>query len=263
MSAHISHVIADGVLQVVIDRPDKKNAITGTMYNALTAALRAADEDQAVRAVLISGTAGTFTAGNDLEDFVLHPPTDASAPAFTFMRALATLEKPLVAAVAGLAIGIGTTLLLHCDLVYATENARFALPFTALGLVPEAGSSLLLPQSIGHRRAAEMLLLGEPFSGQRALDLGLVNQLLPADELLPFALERARRVATLPAGSVIGTKRLMKGLAGVDSASRQRELLACIDAEISLFSQRVTGPATREAVQAFREKRRPDFSGLD
>jgi enoyl-CoA hydratase/carnithine racemase len=243
----------DGVATLEIARPEKKNALTAEMYAALAAALRAAQADTAVRAVLITGQPGIFTSGNDLEDFMKHPPGAEDAPVFAFMEAVLALEKPLVAAVTGAAIGIGCTLLLHCDLVVVSDEARLALPFVNLGLVPEFGSSLLLAQRLGHARAAEKLLLGDAFTGAEAVELGLANAVMPPGEVLPHARRLAARFTQLPPAAVRATKGLMR--APVLPALRQ-----ALQDERALFVQRLRSPEAMEAFQAFFEKRRPDFS---
>jgi enoyl-CoA hydratase/carnithine racemase len=243
----------DGVATLEIARPEKKNALTAEMYAALAAALRAAQADTAVRAVLITGQPGIFTSGNDLEDFMKHPPGAEDAPVFAFMEAVLALEKPLVAAVTGAAMGIGCTLLLHCDLVVVSDEARLALPFVNLGLVPEFGSSLLLAQRLGHARAAEKLLLGDAFTGAEAVELGLANAVMPPGEVLPHARRLAARFTQLPPAAVRATKGLMR--APVLPALRQ-----ALQDERALFVQRLRSPEAMEAFQAFFEKRRPDFS---
>jgi enoyl-CoA hydratase/carnithine racemase len=243
----------DGVATLEIARPEKKNALTAAMYAALAEALRAAQADAAVRAVLITGQPGIFTSGNDLEDFMQHPPGAEDAPVFAFMEAVLALDKPLVAAVTGAAIGIGCTLLLHCDAVVVSDEARLALPFVNLGLVPEFGSSLLLAQRIGHVRAAQRLMLGDPFTGAEALELGLANAVLPPDEVLPQARRLAARFTQLPPAAVRATKALLR--APVQPALRQ-----ALQAEREVFVQRLRSPEAMEAFQAFFEKRRPDFS---
>lgn len=245
--------VVDGVAAIVLNRPAKKNALTAPMYQALAEALHACDADPAVRCIVIHGSAEAFTAGNDLEDFLNHPPLDDSAPVFQFLSALPACSKPLVAAVAGPAIGVGTTMLLHCDLVYAADNARFALPFVQLGLCPEAASSLLFPMLAGHQRAAEKLLLGDPFGAEEAREMGLVSKVLPAAETIGFALAQAARLARLPASSLRATKRLMR--LGMDSTIRQR-----IVDEGNEFRVMLTAPEAREAFSAFLGKRKPDFS---
>jgi enoyl-CoA hydratase/carnithine racemase len=207
----ISTSKANGILTIEFNRPDKKNAITAAMYQAMADALKEAESDVAMRAILITGKPEIFTAGNDLEDFMKNPPKDANSPVSQFMRNLSHATKPVVAAVSGAAVGIGTTLLMHCDLVYAADNAKFSMPFTPLGLCPEFASSMLLPKLAGYQRAAEKLMLGEPFSAEEALEMGLVNKVLPLDQLIAFAQAQAAKLVALPASSIRTTKRLMKG----------------------------------------------------
>jgi len=245
--------IANGVATIEIARPEKKNALTQAMYTAMTEALEVAEADASVRAVLITGQPGIFTSGNDLEDFMQRPPQGEDSPVFRFMRALAGCSKPVVAAVTGGAIGIGTTLLLHCDFVYVSDEARLAMPFVGLGLVPEYGSSLLFPQLVGHRKAAEHLLLGDPFTGEVAVEMGLANAVLPPAEVLPHARRVAERFNALPPGAVRDSKRLMK-------APQQALVAQVIADEALLFGQRLRSPEAMEAFQAFFQKRKPDFS---
>ena len=259
---HISVTTSDGVMHIVFNRPERKNSLTDEMYLAIGEAIDSAMLEPDVKVVLFSGAGGVFTAGNDLDDFISRPPRDGSAPVFRFLQKLASLTKPAVAAVEGLAIGIGTTMLLHCDLVYAATDARFALPFVNLGLVPEAASSLLLPRLAGHQRAAEKLLFGDPFSAGEALELNFINRLLPAADVLAHAVQQARRLAQLPAGSVRATKALMRGV-NDGSATEDSEVQKRMAQEILVFSARVSGPATREAIDAFKAKRKPNFTGLD
>ena len=244
--------LSAGVLRVGLARSEKKNALSLSMYEALNAAFDQAQREHEVKVLLIHGLPQVFTAGNDLEDF-LKQPMDEHSPVLGFLRRLATCEKPLMAAVNGFAVGIGTTLLLHCDLVYAADDAKFALPFVNLGLCPEAGSSWLLPRLVGHAQAAEKLFFGEPFAADEALHMGLVNKVLPPAEVLPYALARAERLAQQPAASLRATKRLLK-------AEEQTALLARMDEEAELFRQMLTSPAAQEAMSAFLEKRKPDFS---
>ena len=253
----IKTAVVDGVATIEIARPEKKNALTMAMYSAMSEALDAAREDKAVRAVLITGQPGIFTSGNDIEDFMQRPPGQGSdameSPVFRFIHSLMQCDKPVVAAVTGAAIGIGTTLLLHCDLVYVSDEARLAMPFTTLGLVPEFASSLLVPQLMGHRRAAEKLLLGEPFTGEQAVECGIANAVLPASEVLPHARRMAERFNALPPGAVRETKQLMR-------APAREQTLQVIRAEGELFGKRLRSPEAMEAFQAFFQKRRPDFS---
>jgi enoyl-CoA hydratase/carnithine racemase len=242
-----------GVLRVQFNRADKKNAITAAMYQALAHALRHAERDNAVRVVLIHGAPDVFTAGNDLQDFLASPPRSNDAPGFQFLRAIHEFPKPLVAAVSGLAVGIGTTMLLHCDLVYCAPGTRFSLPFVNLGLCPEAGSSFLLPRLAGYQRAAELLMLGEPFDAETAKEIGLVNAIAPAESLLATAMAAARKLAAKPAASLRETKMLMKQ--GLHEAVK----LAMGD-ESEAFRERLASPEAKEAFTAFLEKRPPDFS---
>ena len=253
----IKTATVNGVATIEIARPEKKNALTVAMYQAMADALTAAREDTAVRAVLITGQPGVFTSGNDIEDFMARPPGQGSegldSPVFRFMRALLDCDKPVVAAVTGAAIGIGTTLLLHCDLVYVADDARLAMPFVSLGLVPEFASSLLVPQLMGHRRAAEKLLLGEPFTAEQAVECGLANAVLPAGEVVNHARRIAERFNALPPGAVREAKQLLR-------APQREQVLATIRTEGALFAQRLRSPEATEAFQAFFQKRKPDFS---
>ncbi|MGZ5589866.1 MAG: enoyl-CoA hydratase-related protein, partial [Usitatibacter sp.] len=202
------------ILDIEFNRPQKKNAFTSDMYEALAAALGEAERDDSVRVVVFHGAAGIFTAGNDIEDFAKRPPQGEDSPVFRFLEAASRAPKPLVAAVDGPAVGIGTTLLLHCDLVYAGEDARFRLPFASLGLVPEFASSYLLPLVAGYQRAAELLLLGEAFDAQKAYAAGFVTKVVPPGEALGAARAAAMKIAALPAKSVLLTKSLLKSAHG-------------------------------------------------
>jgi len=250
----------NGVTTIEIARPEKKNALTVAMYQAMTDALKAAKADNAVRAVLITGQPGIFTSGNDIEDFMTRGTgaggqgsEAAESPVFQFMRALLECDKPVVAAVTGAAIGIGTTLLLHCDFVYVSDEARLAMPFVALGLVPEFASSLVVPQLMGHRRAAEKLLLGDPFTPEQAVDCGIANAVLPAGEVVNHARRVAERFNALPPGAVREAKQLMRG-------PQTEALLKTIATEGAIFARRLKSPEAMEAFQAFFQKRKPDFS---
>jgi len=249
----IKTYVQGGVATIEIARPEKKNALTMAMYTAMAEAIRAAEADPAVRALLITGQPGVFTSGNDLEDFMQRPPTGPEAPVFQFMQALTHCTKPVVAAVTGAAVGIGTTMLLHCDLVYVADEARLAMPFVSLGLVPEYGISLLLPRLAGHVKAAEKLMLGEPFGAAEAVEMGIANAVLPASEVLNHARRMAERFTQLPPTAVRETKRLLR-------AGTRTALDATILAEIDLFARQLRSPEAREAFQAFFEKRKPDFS---
>jgi enoyl-CoA hydratase/carnithine racemase len=253
----IKTAILDGVATIEIARPEKKNALTQAMYQAMADALNAAREDKAVRAVLITGQPGIFTSGNDIEDFMQRQPGQGSdamdSPVFRFMRALLDCDKPVVAAVTGAAIGIGTTMLLHCDFVYVSDEARLAMPFVALGLVPEFASSLAVPQLMGHRRAAQLLLTGDPFTPEQAVEFGIANAVIPAGEVVNHARRMAERFNGLPPGAVREAKQLLR--------APQRELtLATIRTEGELFARRLKSPEAMEAFQAFFQKRKPDFS---
>lgn len=244
---------ADGILTLTFDRLDRKNAITAAMYQTLADALVAAETDPAIRVIVLAGHESVFTAGNDLEDFMKNPPKDESAPVHQFLRAISTASKPLIASVSGAAVGVGTTMLLHCDLVYASETAKLSMPFAQLGLCPEAASSLLLPQLAGYHRAADKLLFGEPFDANEARELGLVNRVLPAGELDAFVRTQARKLTLLPPASLRATKRLMKEGATPQIAER-------MSVEGKQFGEMLRAPEAREAFTAFFEKRRPDFS---
>lgn len=246
----------NGVATIEIARPEKKNAITQAMYQAMADALRAADEDKAVRAVLITGQPGIFTSGNDLEDFMAAPPRGADAPVFQFMQALVGCGKPVVAAVTGAAIGIGTTLLLHCDLVYVADEARLAMPFVGLGLVPEFASSLVVPQLMGNRRAAEKLLLGDPFTGAQAVECGIANAVLPGSEVLNHARRIAERFNHLAPGAVRDSKKLIRD-------PQRPAVQEAIAREGEIFGARLRSPEAMEAFQAFFQKRAPDFSKFE
>ena len=252
MSDILVHTEA-GVMTLTLNRVDKKNSITAAMYSTLADALDQAKADAAVRVVLLQGDATVFSAGNDIGDFLHKPPAGQDSPVFRFLHGIAAFPKPIVAAVCGPAVGIGTTMLLHCDLVYAGDNAAFALPFVNLGLCPEAASSLLVPQMFGYHRAAEALLLGEPFMAEAALEVGLVNRVVPPTEANAIAQTQARKLAAKPISSLIETKRLMKkGQAGL-VAQQMTE-------EGAVFGRMLGEPAAREAFTAFMEKRKPDFS---
>lgn len=253
MSQNIIVETRDRITRIEIHRPEKKNALNPGMYAAMAQALIAADADAQVRAVLIHGQTGCFTSGNDVKDFLELPRGPADSPASGFLRAISGAKKPLVAAVGGPAVGVGTTMLLHCDLVYAAPNARLQMPFVPLGLLPEAASSLLLPAMAGYRRAAEMLLLGGPFGAEKALAAGIVTEIVPEGELLERARQAAAALAALPPASVRMTKELMKR--GLAQAVQER-----MTEELQLFGERLRSPEAKEALSAFMEKRKPDFS---
>jgi enoyl-CoA hydratase/carnithine racemase len=232
------------VMSAAFARPLKKNAITGAMYEALIEAFEAAERDPGVGAFVLSGKGGVFTAGNDIADFLaVASRAGGDFPAWRFVSKLAEFEKPLVAAVDGLAVGVGTTLLFHCDLVYATPEARFQMPFVNLGLVPEAGSSLLAPQRFGRAKAAQFLLLGEPFGAEEAHALGLVNALAPKAELLTLAMGRAAELAAKPRAALLATRRLMRGDA--------EALKARMAEETHAFAAALKSDEARKAFEAF------------
>ncbi|MCW7537103.1 enoyl-CoA hydratase [Aquabacterium sp. A7-Y] len=252
----IKTAVVNGVQTIEIARPEKKNALTAAMYQTMADALKAAQADTTVRAVLITGQPGIFTSGNDLEDFMQRPPQGGDSPVFQFMQQLTAVEKPVVAAVTGAAIGIGTTLLAHCDLVYAADDARFAMPFTSLGLVAEFASSFTIPLYAGHVKAAEKLLLGDPFGAEEAQEMRLVNAILPAGEVVHHARRMAERFNQLPPAAVRETKKLMR-------RAHAKLVQETIAVEGEIFGQRLRSPEAREAFQAFFEKRKPDFSKFE
>ena len=254
MSDILVHTEA-GVTTITLNRVDKKNSITAAMYATMADALDQAQADAAVRVVLLQGDVTIFSAGNDIGDFLNKPPAGEQSPVFRFLHGIAAFTKPIVAAVCGPAVGIGTTMLLHCDLVYAGDNAAFSLPFVNLGLCPEAASSLLLPQMFGYHRAAEALLLGEPFMAEAALEIGLVNRIVPPTEVNAMAQTQARKLAAKPLTSLVETKRLMKKGQAVQVAQQ-------MDEEGAVFGRMLREPAAREAFTAFMEKRKPDFSAV-
>lgn len=253
MTDHILVTTDNRIARIEIHRPEKKNALLASMYQGLADAIRAAEQDPSVRVLMIHGQANCFSAGNDLEDFLGKPPHDEDAPVTRFLQAISTAAKPLVAAVGGPAVGIGTTMLLHCDLVYATPGAKFRLPFASLGLVPEAASSLLLPMIAGYQRAAELLLLGQPFGAEKAAAAGIVTEIVPEADLLEYARNAALALAALPPNSVRMTKALMKQTHADTVARHMAE-------ESRLFRQQLASPEAKEAFTAFFEKRAPDFS---
>jgi enoyl-CoA hydratase/carnithine racemase len=242
-----------GVMTITLNRVDKKNSITAAMYGAMADALVQAEADPAMRAVVLQGHETVFSAGNDIGDFLNQPPATAESPVYRFLHGIAGFSKPLIAAVCGPAVGVGTTMLFHCDLVYAGDNAAFSMPFVNLGLCPEAASSLLVPQMFGYHRAAEALLLGEPFFAEAALEVGLVNRIVPPTEVNGVAQRAARKLALKPLSSLIETKRLMKQGQAPQVAARMAE-------EGASFGRMLREPAAREAFGAFMEKRKPDFS---
>ena len=244
-----------GILRIQLNRPTKRNAMTSAMYVALADILKDAAKDEQTRVVLWHGAGDSFCAGNDLEDFLKNPPGPGVSPQAQLMHALVDFDKPLIAAVQGSAIGGGTTMLLHCDFVYAGESAKFQMPFVNLALVPEFGSSSIVPARVGHLRAAELLLLGSPFDAKRALTLDLVSQVLPDQDLLATATATAQKLATKPVGALQASKRLLK-------QSSRESVKAAMKAENEEFSVQVRSADAKEALTAFLEKRQPDFNKI-
>jgi enoyl-CoA hydratase/carnithine racemase len=240
------------VLEITLNRPEKKNALTRAMYETICAALADAGTDKTLRCVLLTGAGDTFTSGNDIKDFQARAAGPRESSNSPFLDAISTFRKPLIAAVNGAAIGVGTTMLAHCDLVVAARSARFVMPFTSLGLVPEAGSSLLFPRLIGNQRASALLLLGEPMDAETAFAWGFVNRVTEDRDLLNSAREMAQRLAALPPRAVQLTKHLIRHGKG-DVPSR-------IEEELALFREQLRSPEATEAFAAFMEKRNPDFS---
>ena len=253
MTQQVLTEIQDGVIIIRLNRADKKNALTGEMYNGISDALDQLENDKSLRVGLITGTPDCFTAGNDLVDFMKGGSITGNSPVGRFLATIPVLTKPLVAAVNGPAVGVGTTMLLHCDLVYAAPGAKFQMPFINLGLCPEAGSSLLLPQLVGYRRATELLMLCDAFTADDAKEMGIVNAVLPADEYQQHALDQAKRLAKQPPSSIRAAKKLMR--------MASREALKNVMAEEGrLFTEMLDGGEAKEAFAAFFEKRKPDFS---
>jgi len=245
-----------GILRIELNRPTKRNAMTSRMYVALADLFNEAAKDDRTRVVLWHGAGGSFCAGNDIDDFLKNPPGPGESPQSALMHALLDFDKPLVAAVQGAAIGGGTTMLTHCDFVYAGESARFQLPFINLALVPEFGSSCSIPARIGNLRAAELFLLGQPFDARRAAELGLVTRVVPDQDLLATATETARKLAAKPAGALQASKRLLK-------QPVRDQIKAAMTAENEAFSVQVRSDDAKEAFAAFLAKRPPRFAGAD
>jgi enoyl-CoA hydratase/carnithine racemase len=244
---------SEGILRVELNRPAKLNAMTSAMYLALADIFVEAAKDEHIRVVLWHGAGQSFCAGNDLEDFLKNPPGPGESPQARLMHALLDFDKPLVAAVQGAAIGGGTTMLLHCDFVYAGESAKFQMPFINLAVVPEFGSSCAIPARVGHLRAAELILLGSPFDARRAAELGLATQVVPDQSLLETASETARKLALKPAGALQASKRLMKH-------PFREQIKAAMASENEEFSVQVRSEDAKEAFTAFLEKRKPVFT---
>ena len=252
MADNISVSVEDRILTIRMERPDKKNALTRVMYLGMIDGLRQAEGDARVRAIVITGSPDCFTAGNDLVDFANAKPGEP-AVALQYLEALAAAQKPVIAAVGGVAVGIGTTMLLHCDLVYAAASARFQLPFVNLGLCPEAGSSYILPALIGQRRAAELLFFGQPFGAEQAREFGIVNEIVQEGELQARAIAKAQQLAEKPPTALRTAKALMKQGAA-------ENINTAMARETQQFAALLQGPEAREAVTAFLQRRKPDFS---
>lgn len=254
MSEHVIISTSANGLRVRMNRLDKKNALTRAMYQTMTEAIEHGDADPAIRTISIIGTGDTFTSGNDLRDFMESPALSDDSPAMSFLKVILQTRKPLLAAVNGLAVGIGVTMLLHCDLVYAAQEAVFQLPFVNIGLVPEAASSLLLPQMIGHHRAAELFFLGKKFDGRTAQTMGLVNAIFPSSELEAALDDLAGTLAAKPPAALRKTKELLKGGAFAAAVARR------LSEERRHLEQQLGSAEAREAMDAFFAKRPPDFS---
>lgn len=234
----------EGILEITIDRPERKNALTAEMYAALAQALTDAAIAESIRVVLMTGAGGNYSTGNDLQDFLQSPPSGEQDPVFRFLRAMATFPKPIVCAVEGFAVGVGMTMLFHADLVYAAPTAKFQLPFVNLGLVPEAGSSYLLPLQVGHVRAAELCLLGDAIDAEKARDFGLVNAIVPIEELLALARKKAAQIASKPPVAIQQTKALLKQV-------HQKPMLEQMKSEETLFLKLLRTPETIDFLKSF------------
>jgi enoyl-CoA hydratase/carnithine racemase len=249
----INTMRSSGILSVELNRPSKKNAITAAMYTTLADIFNDAATDSGIRVVLWHGAGDSFSAGNDIEDFLKNPPGPGESPQAQLMDAFIGFEKPIVAVVQGAAIGGGATMLTHCDFVYAGETARFQMPFINLGLVPEFGSSFSVPARTGHLRAAELVLLGEPFDARRALELGLVTRVVPDKDLMATATATAQKLAAKPVGAL----RACKGLIKQSSIGQLKE---AVKVENRVFAERLRSAEAKEAFSAFLEKRPPNFA---
>jgi enoyl-CoA hydratase/carnithine racemase len=259
MTQEIEIKVGDGVQVIRFLRADKKNAFTSPMYNAMSEALDAAEKNDAVAVTVFIGSGGVFSAGNDINDFLRRAAASASgdgkgipAPSLDFIRRLPKVTKSMIAAVDGLAIGVGTTMLLHCDLVYASPAASLRTPFLDLGLIQEAGSSVTAPARMGYSRAFEMICLGEPYSAERALQAGLINAIVPADQLEATAMKSAKRLAAKPREALLTSRRLLR--------RNNEQISAIIEEEASNYTKLMASPEAREAFTAFLEKRPPDFA---
>ncbi|NKB39246.1 MAG: enoyl-CoA hydratase [Gammaproteobacteria bacterium] len=253
MSDYIKAAINEKILSLTIDRADKKNALDLAMYQALADAVESANDDQNIRVILIKGSGDSFCSGNDIKDFLKNPPVDDSSPVLQFVRAMIAAEKPIVAAVNGIAVGIGVTMLLHCDLVYAAEDSRFQMPFVNIGLCPEAGSTHILPALMGHQKASELLLLGKMFDVDTAIDVGIVNEKVKSAELEQTAKDVVLKIAAQPPAATRTTKRLLR-------AAMHEQIQTAAARENQSFIPMLDGAECKEALTAFMEKRPADFS---
>lgn len=244
----------DHILDIQLNRPDKMNALTFDMYRALTDQLLEAEDNLDTRVIVLRGAGGNYTSGNDVADFLANPPRDENAPALRFISAIARSTVPIVAAVEGVAVGVGTTMLLHCDYILTTVDARLQFPFVNLALLPEAGSTYLLPRNLGHTKASELMLLAEPFSGADAVNWGIASRVVDAEKIEAEALTVATKIASKPPKAVRLTKKMLKG--------EQARVDAAIAEESRIFGEQMSSPEAREAFTAFMEKREPDFSKL-
>lgn len=249
MSDLVATSVKDGILTIRMNRPDKKNALNLEMYEAMGTAIRDAEKNPDVSVIVIAGAADSFCAGNDLKDFLASPPQGEQSPVMKFLRAISEAKLPVVAAVNGTAVGVGVTMLLHCDFVYVSKTATLSLPFVDLGLVPEAGASLLLPRLAGHQKAAELLMLGEPFTPQVALDIGLANAVCAPQDLEATAMNTAKKLAAKPRAALLETKALLRR--DFESVSQR------IDKEAEAFKKRLASPEAQKAIAAFTQKRKP------
>lgn len=259
MTKEIEIKVEDGVQVICFLRADKKNALTGPMYNAMSEALDASEKNDAIACHVFLGSGGIFCAGNDINDFMRRAQATSTsdgkgipAPSLDFIRRLPKVTKPMIAAVDGLAIGVGTTMLLHCDLVYASPTASLRTPFLDLGLIQEAGSTITAPERMGYPRAFELICLGEPFNAERALQAGLINAVVPADQLEATAMKAARRLVAKPRQALMTSRRLLR--------KNHDQLSAMIDEEAQNYVSLMRSPEAREAFTAFLEKRPPDFA---
>ncbi len=251
MADLVSTSVKDGVLTIRMNRPEKKNALTSDMYDVMTKAIKDSDKNPDIRVIVITGTADIFCAGNDLQEFLYNPPKSKNSPVLKFLKALSGAKLPVIAAVNGPAIGVGVTMLLHCDFVYLSKNAVMALPFVNLGLVPEAAASMLLSKSAGHPRAAELLMLGEPFTPETAVELGIANAVCEPKELEAMAMGTAQKLVAKPRNALLQTKALMRH--DFESVAKR------IDREAEIFKKCLATPEVKEALSAFKEKRKPKF----